>query len=52
MRSAVRLSLECFKQLVDFHELQQGGHVTQGDLNAINFNPVFSTILKWRSSDF
>jgi hypothetical protein len=27
-------------QLVDFHEIQQGGHATEGDLDAINFNPI------------
>jgi hypothetical protein len=32
---------------VDFHEIQQGGHATEGDLDAIIFNPVASTIPKW-----
>jgi hypothetical protein len=29
------------------HEIQQGGHVTVGDLEAILFNPVALTISKW-----
>jgi hypothetical protein len=32
-----------------FHELQYGGYVIEGDLNAIIFNPVASNIPKWRT---
>jgi hypothetical protein len=34
--------------LVNFHEIQQESHATVGDLGAILFNPVVSTIPKWR----
>jgi hypothetical protein len=33
--------------LVDFHEIWYGGNAIQGGLNAIIFNPMASTILKW-----
>jgi hypothetical protein len=36
-------------QQVDFYEIQYGGHVIKGDLDAIHFNPVPSSILKWRA---
>jgi hypothetical protein len=32
--------------LVDFHEIWYGGNVIEGDLDAIIFNPISSTILK------
>jgi hypothetical protein len=35
--------------LVDFDEIQYGGHVIEGDLDAIHFNPVPSSISKWRA---
>jgi hypothetical protein len=36
-------------QQVDFHEIQQEGHATEGDLNAILYNQAVSTITKWRT---
>jgi hypothetical protein len=33
--------------LVDFHEIWYRGIAIQGDLNAVIFNPISSTILKW-----
>jgi hypothetical protein len=36
-------------QLVDFYEIQYGGHAIEGDLDAVLFNPVSSTIPKWRT---
>jgi hypothetical protein len=36
-------------QLVDFNEIQYGGHAIEGDLDAVFFNPVPSTIPKWRT---
>jgi hypothetical protein len=33
-------------QLVDFCEIQYGGHATEDDLGAVLFNPVPSTIPK------
>jgi hypothetical protein len=30
-----------------FHEIWYRGNAIQGDLNAITFNPISSTILKW-----
>jgi hypothetical protein len=33
--------------LVDYHEIWYGGNVIQGDLNAIIFSPLASTLLKW-----
>jgi len=33
--------------LVDFHEIWYGGNAIQGDLDAVIFNPISSTILKW-----
>jgi hypothetical protein len=33
--------------LVDFHEVWYGGNDIQGDLDAIIFNPISSTFLKW-----
>jgi hypothetical protein len=36
--------------LVDFHEIQYGGHAIEGDLEAIVFNAVAAiTIPKWRT---
>jgi hypothetical protein len=37
------------KQFVDSHENQQGGHAIECDPDAIIFNPIASTILKWRT---
>jgi hypothetical protein len=37
-----------FNHLVDFHEIQKRGHVTEDDIYAIIFNPIASTILKWQ----
>jgi hypothetical protein len=34
-------------QLVDFYEIQEGGHAIEGDLDVIIFNPITSTIPKW-----
>jgi hypothetical protein len=36
-------------QLVDFYEIQYGGHAIEGDLDAVLFNAVPSTIPKWRT---
>jgi hypothetical protein len=36
-------------QLVDFCEIQWGGHAIEGDLDAVLFDPVPSTIPKWRT---
>jgi hypothetical protein len=36
-------------QLVDFYEIQQGSHAVEGGVDAIIFNPVASTIPKWRT---
>jgi hypothetical protein len=36
-------------QLVDFYEIKQEGHAIEGDLDAVRFNPVPSTIPKWRT---
>jgi hypothetical protein len=38
-----------FNQLVDFYEIRYGDHVIEGDLDAINFNPVPLSIvtMKW-----
>jgi hypothetical protein len=33
--------------VVDFHDIPQGGNAIQGDLDAVIFNPISSTILKW-----
>jgi hypothetical protein len=33
--------------MVDFHEIWYGGNAIQGDPDAIIFNPISSTILKW-----
>jgi hypothetical protein len=35
--------------LVDFYEIQYEGDVIEGDLDAIHFNPVPSSISKWRA---
>jgi hypothetical protein len=34
---------------VDFHEIQQGSHAIEGDFDAIRFNLIASTILKWQT---
>jgi hypothetical protein len=31
-------------QLVDFYEIQYAGHAIEGNLEAVHFNPVSSTI--------
>jgi hypothetical protein len=36
-------------QVVDLYEIQLGGHAIEGDLDAVLFNPVPSTITKWRT---
>jgi hypothetical protein len=33
--------------MVDFHEIKQEVHAIEGNLNAIIFNPIALTILKW-----
>jgi hypothetical protein len=33
--------------VVDFHEIWYGGNAIEGDLDAVVFNPISSTILKW-----
>jgi hypothetical protein len=38
---------QLLNQLAHFHEMRYGGHATEGDLDAILFNPVASTIPKW-----
>jgi hypothetical protein len=35
--------------LVDFYEIQWGGHAIEGDIDAVLFNPVLSAIPKWRT---
>jgi hypothetical protein len=42
---SVSLPLITFEPTGRFHEIQQGGHAIEGDLNAI---PIVSTILKWQ----
>jgi hypothetical protein len=37
------------KQLVDFYEIQYGDHAIEANLEAVLFNPVPSTIPKWRT---
>jgi hypothetical protein len=45
---SVRLSsYKLLNHLVEFYEIQLGGHDTEGDINAIIFNPVASTVPKW-----
>jgi hypothetical protein len=34
--------------VVDFHEIQQGGHTIEGDVDASSFNPVASTVPEQR----
>jgi hypothetical protein len=36
-----------FKTIDRFYEIQQGGHAIEGDLDAINYNPITLMILKW-----
>jgi hypothetical protein len=36
-------------QLIDFYEIQHRGHVIEGDLDAIHFNPATSSVSKWRA---
>jgi hypothetical protein len=33
--------------MVDFYEIQYGGHAIEGDLEAIIFNAVAATVPKW-----
>jgi hypothetical protein len=33
--------------MVDFHEIWYGDNAIQGDLGAIIFNPISSTVWKW-----
>jgi hypothetical protein len=40
-------SLTILNQLVEFHEIQQEGHSTEGDLDPVIFTPIASTILSW-----
>jgi hypothetical protein len=40
---------QLLNQFVDFYEIQQEGHAIEGDLDAIIFNAVAATILKWRT---
>jgi hypothetical protein len=35
--------------VVGLHEIQQGGHVIEGDLDIVFLSPVASTIPKWRT---
>jgi hypothetical protein len=37
-----------FNHLVDSHEIQQGSHGIESDFVDDDFNPVISTIPKWR----
>jgi hypothetical protein len=37
------------KLLVDFHEVQQGRHAIECDIDAMIFNPVAPTIPTWRT---
>jgi hypothetical protein len=49
---SVRLSVSSLitlNQLVHFYEIQYGGHAINGNLDAVRFNPVPSTIPKWRT---
>jgi hypothetical protein len=41
------VSLITFEPLGAFHEILYGAVASQGDLDAIIFNPISSTILKW-----
>jgi hypothetical protein len=36
-----------FEKLVDFHDIWWGGDAIQGNLDAVTFNPIGSTISKW-----
>jgi hypothetical protein len=36
-----------FEPHVDFHEVWYRGNAIQGDLDAVTFNPISSTIFKW-----
>jgi hypothetical protein len=36
-------------QLIDFYEIQYGGHAIEGDLDAVLYNPLISTIPKWQT---
>jgi hypothetical protein len=55
MRSPVCLSvclcppLITFESIGRFYEPSEGGHANKGDLDAVLFNPVPSTIPKWRT---
>jgi hypothetical protein len=41
---------QLLKQLVDFYEIQQRGHVIEGDIDTTIFNAVPVTILNGRHS--
>jgi hypothetical protein len=45
-------SHKVLNQLLDFYEIQLGDHAIEGDLSAITFNPVASTIKNCGCSDF
>jgi hypothetical protein len=56
MRSPVCLSVcvcpppqQLLNQLVDFYEIQLGGHAIEGDFDAVLTNLVPSSIPKWRA---
>jgi hypothetical protein len=40
---------QIFNRLVDFYDIQQGGHAIEGNRGAIICNPVASTVPKWRT---
>jgi hypothetical protein len=40
---------EVLNQLVDLYEIEQGYHAIEGNLDAIIFNPLATTIQKWRT---
>jgi hypothetical protein len=41
--------LSTFEPVGNFYDIYYGGRAIEGDLNAIIFNPVASTILKWQT---
>jgi hypothetical protein len=47
-QSVVCLPIITLNRLVGFHEIRQWGHAIEGDLDAIIYNSMHSTILKWR----
>jgi hypothetical protein len=46
------VTMVTLNHLVDFHEIWYGDDVIQGDLDAVFFNPIASTILKWLGFKF